>query len=211
MSGAVVSESSTQRPDEDLKEAAILEAARTTFLARGFDAASMDAIALAAGVSKRTVYNRFRSKEDLFAAAINESCRRIMPTDVSAIEAHLPPREFMRQISSVIVHGIFSDESIALRRIATFEAGRNPALGKLFLESGPRWLVKSCAPLLERMRARGLLKFEDAEKAVWRLGFLITEPLHTEILLGDPPADLEAAIGAQIDQGIDAFLAIHGA
>lgn len=206
-----MSEVRIERPEEDAKEAAILEAARTTFLARGFDAASMDAIALAAGVSKRTVYNRFRSKEDLFAAAINESCRRIMPADVAAIEAHLPPLEFMRQISTVIVRGIFSDESIALRRIATFEAGRDPALGKRFLESGPRWLVRSCAPLLERMRARGLLRFDDAEAAVWRLGFLITEPLHTEILLGDPPADLEAAISAQIDQGIDAFLAIHGA
>lgn len=206
-----MSETETLRPEEDAKEAAILDAARTTFLARGFDAASMDAIALAAGVSKRTVYNRFRSKEELFAAAINESCRRIIPSNVAEIEAHLPPLEFIRQIGSVIVHGIFSEESIALRRIATFEAGRNPELGKLFLESGPRWLVRNCAPLIERMIARRLLKPVDPETAVWQLGFLITEPLHTEILLGDPPADLDLAIDAQISQGIEAFLAIYGA
>ncbi|MEQ1931672.1 MAG: TetR/AcrR family transcriptional regulator [Parvularculaceae bacterium] len=194
---------------EDEKETAIIEAARKTFLARGFDSASMDAIALSAGVSKRTVYNRFRSKEELFAAAINESCKRLMPKDVDEIEAHLPPRDFIRQMSSIIVHGIFSDESIALRRIATFEAGRNPALGKLFLEAGPRWLVRNCAPLLERLMARGEIRKGDAEEAIWQLGFLITEPLHTEILLGDPPADIETAIGDRIDRGVDAFLRIY--
>ncbi len=73
-------ESAVEAVDE--KEAAIIEAARETFLARGFDAASMDAIALNAGVSKRTVYNRFRSKEELFAAAITETCRRILPLDI---------------------------------------------------------------------------------------------------------------------------------
>lgn len=197
------------RVEEDAKEAAIIEAAQTTFLARGFDAASMDAIALAAGVSKRTVYNRFRSKEELFAAAINESCKRLMPKNVDEVAAHLPPREFIRAMSSIIVHGIFSDESIALRRIATFEAGRNPALGKLFLEAGPRWLVRNCAPLLERLMADGALRPGDAEEAIWQLGFLITEPLHTEILLGDPPADLEAAIDERLDRGIDAFLKIY--
>ena len=76
---------------EDEKEAAILEAALTTFLAKGYDAASMDTIALTAGVSKRTVYNRFRSKEELFAATIDESCRRILPVDVDTIEHSLPP------------------------------------------------------------------------------------------------------------------------
>lgn len=197
------------RIEEDEKEAAIVEAARTTFLARGFDAASMDAIALAAGVSKRTVYNRFRSKEELFAAAINESCRRLMPNNVDEVAAHLPPRDFIRAMCSVIVHGIFSVESIALRRIATFEAGRNPELGKLFLESGPRWLVRNCAPLLERMMANGEIRKGDAEEAIWQLGFLITEPLHTEILLGDPPADIEAAISKRIDRGVDAFLKIY--
>jgi TetR/AcrR family transcriptional repressor of mexJK operon len=199
------------RPEEDAKETAIVNAARTTFLARGFDAASMDAIALAAGVSKRTVYNRFRSKEELFAAAINESCRLMMPANIAEIETHLPPTEIIRRLSSVVVHGIFSPESIALRRIAAFEAGRNPALGKLFLDSGPRWLVRRFAPLVERLMARGALKPADPERAVWQLGFLITEPLHTEILFGDYPADLEAAIEAQIDSGIEAFNAIYGA
>ena len=197
------------RDPEDAKEAAIVDAARRAFLAKGFEAASMDHIALLAGVSKRTVYNRFRSKEALFAAAINESCRRLVPTNVEDIEAHLPPEEFIGKMARVIVHGIFSEESIALRRIATFEAGRNAALGRSFLEYGPRWLIRTCSESIGRMQARGVLRGDDAELAVWQLGALITEPLHTEVLLGDPPADLAAAIEAQVARGLDAFFRLY--
>lgn len=54
----------------DRKRAAILEAAITEFLQQGFEATSMDKIAATAEVSKRTVYNHFPSKEELFTAIL---------------------------------------------------------------------------------------------------------------------------------------------
>lgn len=54
----------------DRKRAAILDAAVRQFRAAGFDNTSMDRIADAANVSKRTVYNHFPSKELLFAAIV---------------------------------------------------------------------------------------------------------------------------------------------
>lgn len=50
----------------------ILEAARTVFASRGFDGATIDAIALTAGVAKGTVYLYFDSKRDLFLASMRE-------------------------------------------------------------------------------------------------------------------------------------------
>src|SRR5438067_10651894 len=52
------------------KAAAVLRAARRAFLASGFGAVSMDAIAREAGVSKATVYAHFGSKEELFGAVV---------------------------------------------------------------------------------------------------------------------------------------------
>ncbi|MGE0409208.1 MAG: TetR/AcrR family transcriptional regulator [Amphiplicatus sp.] len=196
---------------EDEKEAAIIEAARKTFLTRGFEAASMDAIALRAGVSKRTVYNRFRSKEALFAAAINKTCQRILPVNVEAIEASLPPEQFIREMASLFVHGVLDPEALALKRIAMFEATRKPALGKAYLAHGPRFMAEACAPMLTRLAARGALKVDDPMTAIYQLGALITEPLYTEVLMGDPPADLDAAIAAQIDMGVKAFMKLYGA
>ncbi|MBB5517419.1 TetR/AcrR family transcriptional regulator [Amphiplicatus metriothermophilus] len=198
-------------PQEDDKEAAIIAGARKAFLAKGFDAASMDTVALMAGVSKRTVYNRFRSKEELFIAAIMDTCRRLLPVDIEAIEASLPPEEFIRQMARRFLRAILEPEAIALRRIATFEAGRTAHLGRAYLEHGPRWLVKTCAPILKRLAERGALRVDDAEGATWRLGALITEPLYTEVLLGDPPADIEAAVDAQIESGLSAFMRFYRA
>lgn len=52
------------------KRGAILAAAIAAFCQDGFDAVSMDRIADDAGVSKRTVYNHFRSKDALFRAVV---------------------------------------------------------------------------------------------------------------------------------------------
>ncbi|MBI1365306.1 MAG: TetR family transcriptional regulator [Alphaproteobacteria bacterium] len=198
-------------PVEDSKEAAIIEAARKVFLARGYDGASMDLIALTAGVSKRTVYNRFRSKEELFAAAIMETCRHILPVETTSIESSLPPEEFIREMARLFLHGVIEPEALALKRIAAFEAARSPALGEAYLRHGPRWMIKAYTPMLERLVARGALKVDDPERALWRLGAMLTEPLVTDVLMGQPPADLEAAIEWQIDSAVSAFMQLYGA
>lgn len=57
--------------DTSKKRDEILDAAIREFEAVGYDNTSMDRIAETAGVSKRTVYNHFASKEALFEAALN--------------------------------------------------------------------------------------------------------------------------------------------
>jgi AcrR family transcriptional regulator len=53
-----------------ISDATLLDAATAVFAADGFDRATMDAIAARAAVTKPTLYARFGSKEDLFAAAV---------------------------------------------------------------------------------------------------------------------------------------------
>lgn len=52
--------------------ASLLEAAAEVFAARGFQAASVDQVAEAAGFTKGAVYAHFESKEDLFLAVLDE-------------------------------------------------------------------------------------------------------------------------------------------
>ncbi len=59
-----------KKRDTSAKRATILEGAVRVFTKNGFDASSMDRIAEVAGVSKRTVYNHFPSKEILFQAIV---------------------------------------------------------------------------------------------------------------------------------------------
>ena len=54
------------------KREAIVAAAIAEFRENGFEVTSMDKIAATAGVSKRTVYNHFPSKEELFAEILHQ-------------------------------------------------------------------------------------------------------------------------------------------
>ena len=58
--------------DKSKKKDAILKGAEDIFISLGYELASMDKIAEKAGVSKRTVYNHFGSKEKLFEVIVDE-------------------------------------------------------------------------------------------------------------------------------------------
>src|SRR5436190_5350115 len=55
--------------------AALLDAAAETFAQRGFATATMDEIAERVGLSKGALYYRYKTKEDLFIALLDERCR----------------------------------------------------------------------------------------------------------------------------------------
>ena len=62
------------------KTEAILNAARAVFSRHGFDATTVDAVAAEAGIAKGTVYLYFKSKEDLYAAALVRDVERVSRT-----------------------------------------------------------------------------------------------------------------------------------
>src|SRR5437764_9554887 len=64
------SEHLTAGPRYKVAEGEILDAACSVFAAEGFDRAKQGAIAERAGTTKPTLYARFGSKEDLFAATV---------------------------------------------------------------------------------------------------------------------------------------------
>jgi AcrR family transcriptional regulator len=64
----------------------ILAAADKLFYTQGIRAVGVDAIALEAGVSKRTLYNHYPSKDALIAAYLTARFRHIAPSDAPAAE-----------------------------------------------------------------------------------------------------------------------------
>lgn len=58
--------------DKSKKRASILDGAIDVFISTGYELASMDRVAETAGVSKRTVYNHFGSKENLFQSIVDD-------------------------------------------------------------------------------------------------------------------------------------------
>jgi AcrR family transcriptional regulator len=82
------------RVTADVKETTrerLLTAAAQEFARAGFERASVDAISLAAGYAKGTIYNYFPSKEDLFLAVVEEASAQAAATSPAPADA--PARE----------------------------------------------------------------------------------------------------------------------
>src|SRR5438270_7889502 len=82
---------------------AIVEAAERLFLERGFGAVSMDELASAAGVARRTVYNQFTSKEEIFREMLLRVSAQLETALPPGIETQGDVEEVLRLVAHMIL------------------------------------------------------------------------------------------------------------
>jgi TetR/AcrR family transcriptional regulator of autoinduction and epiphytic fitness len=107
----------TPRRLTDRKHDAIVAAATALFQTLGFEGTSMDKVSEAAEVSKRTLYNHFPSKEELFA----HCCREAWPGGSSPLEVYHPGRPLREQLTRLVeqkLAQLSDDQVLGLARIA---------------------------------------------------------------------------------------------
>ena len=125
------------RRDSQIKMKAILDAATKLFMRDGLGATSMDAVALEASVSKRTVYSHFGSKEELFEAIIRDLCAEVLPSSVAApVDKDEDIEHRLTRIGAVFLNSIYSKRHIDLVRTIVSESRNYPEIGRIMFE-GP--------------------------------------------------------------------------
>lgn len=193
------------RPKDAAKEAAIVEAARDLFLAHGLAAVSMDAVAAAAGVSKRTVYSRFADKEALFYAVIEREVPGGPPffaepplTDAADLRARL------FGFGCRLMHLLSRPGVLDLGRLLIYEARRHPQLARRFYEFGPGASLRYVTDLFDQARTRGILDLPDASVAAAERYLGMFQGLgHLRRQLGLDPPPTEEEIAAFVGPCID--------
>ena len=143
-------------------------AAKKAFFDVGYAAASIEAIAAIAGVSKVTVYNHFQDKRGLFAAAVEHECENIRG-QLLFDQNQGPLRERLLAFGKSMVAFLSRPEMIRFEQRIAAEIEREPELGQCFLEAGPRRMHRALADLLARERDRGTLALEDPMQAAEHL------------------------------------------
>jgi AcrR family transcriptional regulator len=180
--------------EDSAKRRQILDGARRAFLTNGFDAASMNEIARAAGVSKGTLYVYFKSKEELFEAIveaqIREQGQQIFNLDRDAdIESELTRlgRSFSQFMSRP---GGVSE----LRTIIAI-ADRMPQLGAKFFFAGPAFGIQKLSAYLEEKIAAGVLEPHDCEVSAAQFIDACVATTFKPMLFhhADPPSDERVA------------------
>ncbi len=124
----------TPAPRRGRKYAQVLEGARTVFMADGFEGASVDDIARAAGVSKATLYSYFADKRLLFMEVARSECARQANMAADSIDTDAPVAQVLTEAARQMIAIAVSDFGRQMVRIAASEAVRFPALGAAFYD-----------------------------------------------------------------------------
>jgi len=101
------------------KRAAILDGAIEVFIEMGYELASMDKIAETAGVSKRTVYNHFGSKENLFLVVVDDFLEKRQQLKVIKYDPDKTLAEQLRAFINAEIFLIDSPTRLGLSRFLT--------------------------------------------------------------------------------------------
>src|ERR1700734_2309299 len=151
--------------DDNAKRRQIVQGARATFLARGFDAASMSDIARAAGVSKGTLYVYFDNKEQLFQAIVQEECLFHAETTFNFDPDNHDGEGILTRIGIAYVEFLCQPEKASALRTVVAIADRMPEIGRVFYETGPAVGIAKLAGYLQAQVEAGVLAIDDCEIA----------------------------------------------
>jgi TetR/AcrR family transcriptional regulator, mexJK operon transcriptional repressor len=188
------------------KAESILAAAKRSFLAAGFGAVSMDAIAREAGVSKATVYAHFAGKEELFGAVIGRECERYFARFSAGELDPCDVRASLTVLGRRYLELLLSSESIALHRIILGEVTRFPVLGEVFWRAGPERQRVQIEAFLKSAMASGTLALADTRLAAEQFVSLVRGDIQLRHLLRLQADEDQPGIGAAVDGAVATFL-----
>ena len=197
--------------EDSAKRRQIVDGARAVFLAQGFDAASMNDIARAAGVSKGTLYVYFANKEELFEAIVEEECDAqaegifdLDPNDhdVAAV---------LTRLGVAYVKFLCRPEKASAIRTVIAIADRMPEVGRRFYESGPATGIARLAAYLASQVEAGVLAVEDCEIAAAQFMESSHAMLFKPIVFNFAPAPTQEQVERSVRIAVSVFLAAYRA
>ncbi|MFD8204144.1 TetR/AcrR family transcriptional regulator [Streptomyces sp. NPDC059701] len=191
------------------KRRSIMAGALTLFARDGYTRAGLDAIAVAAGVSNRTIYNHFTDKAELFQAVMQESTQRVADTMVDIIDRHLT--KVVDLESDLVDFGVawlgvltsdLAPHFALVRQINAETEHIPPDALALWQETGPGRTRRELAERLRRIAERGDLTIGDPARAAGHLMLLISADNLTD------RADLhhQEKLRQMVAAGVSAFL-----
>jgi AcrR family transcriptional regulator len=195
---------SVNPPAPDARMAQLLAAAKDTFTSKGFAATTMDDIAGAAGMSKKTLYKLFESKTELFRAMLLRS----LP------EAHFanpplegPPTAQLRTALRRIADVALAPSEIALHRLIIGERQASPDLGRMFAEVIMETGTDDVADLLRTVRLESRLDGVPLRIVAEMLLGMVFSHDHFRLLTDDRFRLNRRALDKRIDLAIAIFCA----
>lgn len=190
------------------KTKAIFKAARNQFLLQGFKGATMDAIALEAGVSKQTLYNRYPDKQMLFQAILQEmisSISRETEKEPPIITTSADLRAALQSIGQEMVHTIANPEYLQFMRVILPEFHQYPELKEHFRTKMPDRIIGTLTLIFNTARDRGLIRTANPELLARMFAGTILTYILQRGVLGKPDEAMltDAGVATLVEELLD--------
>jgi TetR/AcrR family transcriptional repressor of mexJK operon len=195
------------------KRRAIREAAAELFMAEGFGAVSMDAVARAAQVSKATLYAHFSGKEALFTDIIESHCTQMQAMMEGALPTRSPALEdALAELGRRWLEFLLLPRVRALHRVVISEGVRFPHLARGFYEAGPQTVRRWLASWMARQQQAGRLR-PDADPRLVADQFLalLRSDTFLRAVLGLPPEQPGGDVREAAAEAARAVARLYGA
>ncbi len=111
---------------------AIVEAAERLFLKRGFGSVSMDELAEGAGVARRTLYNQFSSKEEIFREMLLRVSGQLEDAFPSGVETQGDVEDVLRLVARMILELHKNPEYLGFLRMVVADSRQFPWIAEEF-------------------------------------------------------------------------------
>ena len=173
------------RPTADerrARETEILTSALGVFLRSGYGASTVDELAAAAQVTKRTLYAYYGDKAGLFAAMVTQLAATVSLDATSDDDT-------LEVLAARIVSRIHSDELVGLHRLVIAESNRFPELARVLHSQGD---ARHISRLAEHIRAERGSAYEILAEPLFSL--LLGERHRRRLLCLDPPPTATQAL-----------------
>lgn len=194
------------RQQAEARHEELLEVALDHFLDKGYESATIEAIAAAVGMTKRTVYARHADKPALFRAAVHRAIERysisddrIQATDCGDLE------QTLHNIARLRIDLVASPQGRKLQRIINTESYRFPEIFNEIYELGVLPTITFLAQLLKRESEAGRLAVsEPAKAAIVFMSMVVSGPVRI-IVSGNvlPEEEIDERIGYAVGLFLD--------
>lgn len=179
---------------------AIVDAARQSFLEDGYAGTSMSALLKTLGGSKATLWGYFRSKEELFAAVIEDISGSFRAGLETALTSGGELAPVLRQFCRSFIDKVESGPALATWRLVAAESGRFPEVGHIFYERAAKQTETMLATFFATQIAAGNLRDDDAREMA-RMLVSLCVGRQTRLLWG-----VETSTPSRAEQDADRYV-----
>jgi len=195
------------RQKDPHKDDMILTAANELFLSRGYNV-PLNEIAIAAGVSKQTIYARHAGKRELLDAVVRRTTMEL----INSFDIPYSGEEFessLKKFGAILIDILFDPKRLTMHRLLITVAPKYPDLARHYYNCVPGTIIAELTKRIDAEASTGRLLIENTSAcASFFVGLIICEN-HIGSLMRVSSIPDKIARKRRVNNAVSAFLKIY--